>query len=290
MINLLGVIMKASRLRYFYLLAVTVSCLIATSCTSGPPPVRPGTPEFNWGAAKEMYRTGDYVRTNENLGRLIATSNEYTARAIPWRLIMTGGMAQGYMDLGEAYEQGARKNRANPSAFRRQVTVCRSAANGLTLQFAETMQQLLKSTLGETVTLDFDYPSGSANEPIELQKLTAGLMPQESEQSLIQKAMLQRGVLLAACHAVGATEDPAKAMEMFKAGAVQVPKGVFMLAMASALYDQSQFYTPKMLDDPRRAKLLCTQAQDALKDVAPSKESKALSTKIQNALKKLKVT
>ena len=52
-----------------------------TSCSSGPQPPQPGTPAFYWAAAKETYRAGDFLKTREHLQRILATENEFSARA-----------------------------------------------------------------------------------------------------------------------------------------------------------------------------------------------------------------
>ena len=44
------------------------------------------------------------------------------------------------------------------------------------------------------------------------------------------------------------------------------------------------------MDQPARLQLLCQVALEALKDVPESKETKALTTKIQASLKKIKGT
>ena len=64
-------------------IALSIVGLLAagTSCSSGPQPPQPGSPAFFWAAAKETYRAGDFLKTSENLQRILVTDNEYTARA-----------------------------------------------------------------------------------------------------------------------------------------------------------------------------------------------------------------
>ena len=65
-------------------IALSIAGLLAgagTSCSSGPQPPQPGTPAFFWAAAKETYRAGDFLKTSENLQRILATDNEFSARA-----------------------------------------------------------------------------------------------------------------------------------------------------------------------------------------------------------------
>ena len=61
-------------------IALSILGLVAagTSCSSGPQLPQPGTPAFYWSAAKETYRAGDFVKTSENLQRILASEAEIT--------------------------------------------------------------------------------------------------------------------------------------------------------------------------------------------------------------------
>src|SRR5215470_17808255 len=109
--------MSVSSPRVAALLA-TLGLFGLTSC-SGPTTARVGTPEFYWYAAKETYAAGDYMKTADHLDHLIDNQNEYTARALPWSLVLTSGMAAGYIELADAYTAGARVNKIRSLALRR---------------------------------------------------------------------------------------------------------------------------------------------------------------------------
>jgi len=49
--------------------------LISCSGDSGP---QPGTPAYDWAAAKQTFAAGDYAKTLDNLDRVVATENEFT--------------------------------------------------------------------------------------------------------------------------------------------------------------------------------------------------------------------
>src|SRR3954454_5518714 len=115
-------------------LLVLVALFGLTSC-SGPSPARAGSAEFYWSAAKETYTAGDYLKTLDDLDRLIETKNEYTARAIPWSLMLTSGVAAGYIELADAYASGARIRKTNAVAFHRKAAEYRSMADPLVLRF-----------------------------------------------------------------------------------------------------------------------------------------------------------
>jgi hypothetical protein len=260
--------------------------LFLVACSSGPTPPQKGTPEFYWQAARETSTTADYLKTADHLDALAKTENQYTSRAQTWRLVLTAGMTKAFMELGDNYEYGARINKANPTPFRKRVSDYRNMAGRLSLQFAETFRAFRQAHQEAEIVLGFPFPTGSAGQVALLSKLGNGIFLSESEQETVQKRMLERWILIGVAKAVGTGEDTAKAQAMFQAGEVKVPRGMFMMAMANALFDQSQLYTRMKLDRPDQMKLFANEALEALKGVPENKETKALAAKIQAALKK----
>ncbi len=266
--------------------AAIAANLILFSCSSGPTPPQKGTPAFYWQAAREAYAAGDQMRTIQNLDSIVASENEFTGRARAWLLVMTSGVARGYMEIADFYESGARINKSNAMAFHKQVSNARGAASRAALRFAEVIGDYRKTA--DDVALDFPYPSGSAAPSPVLMKVGNGILPAENEMEAAHKSALTRAVIFSVCRAVGAPADPAKAQALFKAGSVKVPRAEFNLAMANALYDQSQLFLPTKLDQPAKMKIFCTQAQETLKGVPETKLTKELNGKIQATLKKIK--
>lgn len=275
---------RASQLLLFC--AVIAIGLSATSCQSGPTAPQKGTPAFYWSAANETFAAQDYMRTIDHLEQLSRTENEYTARAQPWRLVLSYGIAKGYIELADTFDSGAGANRTNPTPFRKQANTYRNYASQLALQFTQACRRFQKGSKDDTVTLDFKFPTGSAAEVPQMRKIASGLLLQQSEIEDIQKKHLDRAVVLATCRAAGAPDDTAKAQEMFKSGEAKVPRNVFVVAMATALLEQSDVFTRTKLDRPDRVTMLCNDALEAVKDLPPTKETKELMQKLQKSLKK----
>ncbi len=270
------------------LVSVLVLIVAATSCSNQPAPPKPGTPAFYWSAAKTTYHSGDFVKAEQNLTNLTSTENEFTARARPWSLVVAAGLARGYADLADIYDAGAKANRQNPTPFFREASALRSLASAAALEFTEGAHQFLAKNKDANVTLAFEFPTGSAAEPAALKRVSSGILIQDSERELLLKAMLQRGVVLTACEAVGSPDDTAQALEKLKSGEAQAPRSVFLLAVAKTLHAQSELFGPKKLDKPDRAQTLLQEAQESLKDVPETKQSKELTGKVMAALKKMK--
>jgi hypothetical protein len=257
------------------------------SCSSGPRPPEPGTPAFIWGAAKETYHSGDYRKASENLVQLIGTENEFTARARPLAAVISAGLAQGYFDIAESYEAGARANRANPTPFRKQVSSARSLASAAALEFAETMHAFLEKDQQPNVVLACEYPTGSMTEPPAIERVAKGMLQQDSERDALEAAMLQHGVAVAMSRALGAPDDAAKTLELFKAGEPTVARATFVYGTAKAMYDLAALWGPTRLDLPNRVQLMSEEALAALKTIPETKDTKALSNRIQASLKKI---
>ena len=269
------------------LYAIPVLGLIVSSCGStAPRGPQPGTPAFYWGSANEAYRAGDYLRTNQNLDRLTKSENDFSARACVWESVVSSGVARAYAELADTYDLGARTNRDNPAPFRRQVSTLRVAASDAAVQLVEAFHRLSVSAKDANILLDFPFPAGNAAEPQGLQKVSSGILIPDAELALLQKAMIQRGVLLSVCDVVGAHDNNAKALEIFQKGSAQAPADTFRMAMATLLHQSALVFGPDKLDQPNRVKLLCDEALEALKSVPPSKQTKDLTAKIQKTLKR----
>ena len=270
------------------ILAVLPVILIASSCSTGPPAPTMGTPPFYWQAAQETFAAADYVKANSHLDQLIKSDNEFTARALPWRLVLTAGMAKGYSELGDTYEAGGRANKINPTPFRRQTAEFRGTAGRLALQFGETFLKFSKTQYEQTIPLAFSFPTGGTTPVQELSKIGFGAMLPPAVAESVPKRVVERAVVLAACDAAGAPDDVAKARAVFNTENAQVPHDVFMVTVARTLFDLSEVFSRTKLDRPDRVELFCTEALDTLKTVKETKETKNLTAKIQKTLKGLK--
>src|SRR5262249_49401610 len=109
---------------------VLVGLIGLTSCGS-PTASTADRSEFYWSAARETYLAGDYVKAADHLEHIIETNNAYTARAVPWYLVLTSGMAEGYMVLADQYAAGAHIKKEDGLAFRRKATDYRTIASKL---------------------------------------------------------------------------------------------------------------------------------------------------------------
>ena len=145
--------------RMFGIFAAVALAGLNSSCSTSNAP-EPGTPAYYWAAAKETFAANDYAKTSDHLDKVLASDNEYSARARPWLLILTAGMVRGYMDVADKLEDGVRSKKADPGGFRRYISSSRSAAGRLSLQFAEIFMPFQKGK-DDPIPLAFSFPSGT---------------------------------------------------------------------------------------------------------------------------------
>lgn len=274
-------------LRTRVLLAIPLPIVLIglTACSSAPSGPQPGTPGFYWQAAKETFANKDYMKTTDQLRQVVNGDSEFAKPAQVMRLVLSAGLAKGYADLATTYENGAKANVFKPMPLRKVASDYLKLAETRALDFGETFPKFEAGSPDANVVLEFGYPGADVNDPRELKKILSGALPDEADQAIVERKMLEKSVTLAVCGAVGASGDPAKAKAAFQAGRAQVPREVFLLAMANDLYDLAQLFGVKKLDLPRRVEFFAGEAKDALKQVKESKDTKALSAKLDKLLR-----
>lgn len=266
------------------LLAVLI--LGVSACSSGPPSPKPGSPAFFWAVARESYRTGDLVKTNSTLLELAKGQSEFAARAGTWHLILSAGLSQGYSELADAYDAGARTNLTSPLRFRNEACALRSLAANTALEFTQAVHDLADNPAAK-LPLSFAYPSGSASEPEGIARVSSGIWLSDADRESVQNAMLQRGVLLAVWRAVGNPDSPSRAVAVFQSAPVQIPRDALLFQMAGLLYEESDLFGPHRMDRPNRRLLMCSEALRALRSLPLDEGSKTLAAEIQDTVKNI---
>jgi len=275
---------EISRRIGFYPIVFATLAALSLLLACGPAAPRPGTPAFFWAAAKETCAAGDYMKTADHLDRILQSDNEYTARAMPWSLLVTSGLASGYLDLVDQYEAGAKANKTAPGSFYKYASNYRSLASRLTLRFAETFTAFDK-TKDDSVTLDFPFPPGTAAAVPQLAAVAQGNLLPAATADIVEQQALQRGILLATSRAAGAPGDTAKAGQILKSSGGKIPRATFSLAMAKTLFESAQLYSRQQIKDTEKMTILCQRAQAVLSSLPETSETKDLGVLIQVAMK-----
>jgi hypothetical protein len=248
-------------------------------------PPKTGTLAYTWHTATESYKAGNYQRSMEQLTRLATAQSEYRTRARLWLVVVAGGIADGYLQLSNAYEDGARLSKAASSDYRNQVRELRNIANTAALAFAETMHDIMDENKDPRFAFDFGFPAGGSTEPLQLAKIRKGLPMQAADHEVARKKMAEAGVVKFAALLAGSPSDIEKARQQFAAPS----RDAVLMGVATNLVSSADLYSQKKMDIPKRGNALCKEAAEALALLPDSKEKKALDTKAKDALKKFKV-
>jgi hypothetical protein len=272
------------------IVSAAAAILLLAACSSGPTPPQPGTPEFAWAAAKTTYASGDYLKAYDNLSQLAKGDSELAAKAKPLAIVLSAGIAKAYTDLAQNFDWGAQANRANPAPFQKQMNYFRSQAASTAVQTVELVHAFVQSKPPDSIVLAFGYPAGTATPPVQLQRVSKGMIVPDAEIEALSNDMVKRSVLLTMTKVVGAGEDTAKALEIFKQPEVSVPRSTFVVETSKALCDMADLFSPKKLDQPNRLLLVVQGAEEAVGSVPASKDTKDLSAKLAKLKKPLKKT
>jgi hypothetical protein len=243
------------------------------SCSTASKP-KPGTPAFYWQAAVETLAKRDYLKTTEHLRRIIRTDNEYTARAIPFRLVVSAGIAEAYYDLAAEIQKGVRASRQPPAALRKSLNDHRVMAETRALEFTETLIAYTKSPKQDPVLLDFAFPPLGPSEPKQLAQIREGGLLAPEVMALVEQRMVERGVPRAVQAAVGAPDDPDKAKAAFQAGKAQVPREVFLRAILQTLYKECGLFSRTAMNKPDRLYIFANQGIEALKTMEDNEDNR----------------
>jgi len=252
--------MRISSLRVAVGLIIGLLALTSISC-SGPTTATVGSSEFYWSAAMETYTAGNYVKATDHLDHLIDSQNAYTSRALPWSLILTSGMAAGYMDLANAYASGARINKSNAAVFRRKAMEYRNMASPLALRFAQNIDKLATLPPG-AVRLAFTLPKGSPGYSPLVARISGGVQISPADEETAQIQAIERAVLLTTCQAVGAPNDTARTSEVLGHAVALTARPTFLKAMISMLDKEADLYARDKLDDPSKVAVFHERSQN----------------------------
>jgi hypothetical protein len=258
-----------------------------SSSSSGPAPAKPGSPAFAWAAAQAAQKKGDFTTVGKNLDRVIGSDNEFRVRARLWMLTLDAGLARGDMEWADALETGGKLARANQIAFKRLSTEARSAASQSALRFADNGHKLLAQVKDADFAVAFPVPPGEKEKPVELAKITKGLLPPEAELAHITDQMTKRGVLLSVARLMDAGGDVEKAKSALAGADAKVARTALLTWYAGEAVEMAELYGSKKLDHSGRARLLLEEAKTSLAGVEASPAKAKITKRIEEQLKKL---
>ena len=263
---------------------VLLIVLLFAGCSGQAPPAV-GTPAWLWLAAKDTYKAGDLDKTSIHLEKIGKQGdNPYAERARVWRAVITAGLAQGHLELAQAYAKGWVANRTNKNFYLRQKSDHLKEAQRYGIGLFECYEACTKQPLDKTLVLEFPFPKGSGAEVADLDRVYKGMdMPEAMRADAHEKA-LDRGVVRAVSAVLTTADDVPGAQKALASGRAEVPAARMLLAMGATLETLSVVFDSRNLAEPDKEKLFHERAQDAAKRVLamePEAPLKAAAKKLQ---------
>ena len=268
------------------------AAFVLVSCSESQTGPAIGTPEWSWVAAEENHAAGDYEKAADHLENAADSENPWQERAAIWRLVLLDGLARGYMELAEAYQDGAKMNPANAPKLQNSIQQYQRDARRHTISLAESLGTIRKMIgKAQSIQLDFPLADGSIAESSALAKVLDGAVPTESQAITAESETVERGIILATAAAIGAGDDAAKARTVFETPPVQVEASAFFLHVATSLLDRSEVFDRDHLSEPDKRGFMLNFSGDFSKpalegeDEDLKKQAEELREKIEEAKK-----
>jgi hypothetical protein len=278
------------------LLVTLLPLLLLVSCNKGPEGPAKGSPEWNYQAAKESFRLGEYEAAEEALSKIEnAAGNPFQARAAAWHIAIEVGQVTGYGELIEAYEKGSLKAAGKRLDFLRlkQADMKEAKRHGLHLldtylHFEETV---LKQS-SPSVVLESPFPLGSATPVVDLERVYKGLWMVDDARALMHQAVLKRGMIRGYSAVLTAIDDAPGAQKALEKGRAEIPTAKFLLVLGQTAAKAAPVFGRTMLDETAKEKLFWERAQacatkilESKPDAALEKDAKKLKADADKALK-----
>jgi hypothetical protein len=284
--------MRSKSLFWLALPAAAALVLALTGCGSaetGPKPPQPGTVTFRWNATLTAYKAGDYHKAADGLVELSSKENEFSARARVLSVLLESAIATGNMELAAKMKDTGLRNRAVSKEFIKLENNYRAEATAAAKIVVEAGQRFVAADKGKDVTLAWELPAASLDDPAQYKKFSTGQAVPDAEYPLMEKAVIGRAALKTMALALGENKDPLKAKALYQNGEAPASAAAISYGAAKALVDVAELLAPKKLNQPVKwSEMLYEQATELLKTAKDGKETKDLAKKIAENKKKLK--
>ncbi len=281
-----------NRTAVLLILSSLCTAFLLVSCSESQSGPARGTPEWFWVAANETYAARNYEKAADHLENAADSENPWQERAAIWRIVLLDGLARGYMELAEAYQDGAKKNQGNAPKLQNSIQQYQRDARRHTIDLVESLGTARKMIgKAQSIQLDFPLATGSAAESPTLGIVLGGTAPNEYQAIDAETQTVERGIILATTAAIGAGDDAAKTRTTFETPPVEVAPNIFFLCVATSLLDRSEVFDRDHLNEPDKRDVMLKFAGDFNKpalegeDEDLKKQAEELQEKIEEAKK-----
>lgn len=248
-------------MRLSFAVVITLAVALAIGgCTRNPE----GTPF--WLNVHRELEEGDHISALNYLGDLLRQDTVYTERAIALKVTIIGALLRTGLDFEDACTEGINKV---PDWEKQPYNGCidrfRWQARTRALSLLDALTEFEAATANsDTVALDFQLRTASADPSSIIGRIRAGITPDEK---LLEPAVIRtidREFVVQAGAQTG-SKDFESTVALFDAGLVKVSKGQFLLGVANTLIQGARVFEADRLDDEPKRLAILKRAKDCAK-------------------------
>ena len=256
-----------------------LSAVLASACGGGDPAAqgpRAGSAEWHWDGAVENLNSADFSKAVEHLDEVASQEGPLAEKAVLWRTSTLVGLSRGYMEVIDALSDGVSENDARAADYQNLMQQANRSGRQAAIALAESLGEVQKAAAGDSVMLDFPFPSGSGSESNVMTAVASGDAVQAAQLSSAVEHTLRRGMIRAASELGGFDIDASnQAAAKFEAGAVSVAGDQFRQTMAKVLLDVSLMFSRERVNEPDVRKILIERAEQWAAPYAESEDEEA---------------
>lgn len=261
--------------------------MIGMGCSGGEPAgPRGGSPEWHWENASAYYDRSEYKKMVAELDVVAERDTPLNERAVLWRTAILAGLAQGYMELGDAYREAIEEKEDLRSAYQNPMQQADSYARQYSIELAESLGEVEKAMSGEKLVCDFPFPGGAATPPPDLEAIRSAKPTKREQLFTATELTLRRGMILAVTELCGFGDGPEfapAARSSFESGPTESPLDEARLTVAKILLDTSLVFSRTRLNQGDVRKIFIDRAEQWNKPYLES-EDEALKKRSEEFL------
>jgi|GEM_PF-2303120 len=253
--------------------SLTAACGGGDPAAQGP---QPGSAGWHWEGAVENFDSANFSKAVEHLDDVASREDPLAEKAVLWRTSTLVGLTRGYMEVIDALSDGIEENDERSADYQNLMQQANRSGRQFAIALAESLGEVQKATAGDSVVLEFPFPSGSGTESNVMSTIASGEAVQASQLTAAVGHTLRRGLIRAASELGGFDIDASnQASAKFEAGPVSIPGDQFRQTMAKVLLDASLMFSRERVNEPDIRKILIERAEQWAAPYAESEDEEA---------------
>jgi hypothetical protein len=262
--------------------------LLLISCSTQSNQPNPATPEGRFELAKRELSAARFDKALDYTEKILrdTPNHELATSAFMMELVIHGGLAEGYRQIGKVFADGRNMSRdvRVKNDFRFKAFDYYKSEKARLLQFAERFDGFSKKMdRSKPIVFQGVYPAIEAGPRIFLEKVKKGMTISDEDQQKDAEGELRNGVLTMATALAGVGEDRAKAKAMYAAATVSVDPADFLFAVSKFFHEQDALFDTMQLNELQNMRTFCDRTSKTVTESLSLLKSKGDKKKIDAA-------